>query len=159
MELTYTKFFDPIPAAEKGVELANMHVAAQFAAQAKALAPVDFGQLRNAIMYRTSVVEGGFNERGGGSTSIRKSKKAKGNATAEKKIDARPRKGEAFVGINLDHAIYQEFGTRFQAPQPYLRPAIAIYVYGRAAKDVAEDIDKEMKLGVLKGGQTRVKFY
>jgi HK97 gp10 family phage protein len=30
----------------------------------------------------------------------------------------------ALVGTNIDYAIYQEFGTRYMAAQPFLRPAI-----------------------------------
>jgi len=29
-----------------------------------------------------------------------------------------------FVGSNVDYAIYQELGTRFQRAQPFLRPAL-----------------------------------
>jgi HK97 gp10 family phage protein len=29
------------------------------------------------------------------------------------------------VGTNVDYALYVEFGTRFQAPQPFMRPALA----------------------------------
>lgn len=29
-----------------------------------------------------------------------------------------------FVGTNVEYAIYQEFGTRYQRGQPYLRPAL-----------------------------------
>jgi HK97 gp10 family phage protein len=31
----------------------------------------------------------------------------------------------ALVGSNVEYAGYVEFGTRFMAPQPYLRPALA----------------------------------
>lgn len=31
----------------------------------------------------------------------------------------------AIIGTSVHYAIYQEFGTRFQAPQPFLRPALA----------------------------------
>lgn len=30
----------------------------------------------------------------------------------------------AFIGTNVEYAIYQELGTKFQRPQPYLRPAL-----------------------------------
>lgn len=30
----------------------------------------------------------------------------------------------AFVGTNVEYAIFVELGTRFQRPQPYLRPAL-----------------------------------
>lgn len=29
------------------------------------------------------------------------------------------------IGTNVEYATYQEFGTRFMPPQPYLRPAFA----------------------------------
>jgi len=30
----------------------------------------------------------------------------------------------AFIGTNVDYAIYQEFGTRYQRGTPFLRPAL-----------------------------------
>jgi HK97 gp10 family phage protein len=32
------------------------------------------------------------------------------------------------IGTNVEYAIYQEFGTRYMAAQPFLRPAVAIGV-------------------------------
>ena len=82
-------------------------------AQAKRLAPVDNGQLRNSIMYKTGEREkGGFNDSGG--------------KTAEIELQSVPKKGQAFVGSNLDYSVYQEFGTRKMPPQPFLRPAGAL---------------------------------
>ena len=57
-------------------------------ADAKTLAPVDTGNLRNSIT-----------------------------------TDARQGDLVAVVEATADYAAHQEFGTRFQRPQPYMRPA------------------------------------
>ena len=57
-------------------------------ADAKTLAPVDTGNLRNSIT-----------------------------------TDARQGDLVAVVEATADYAVHQEFGTRFQRPQPYMRPA------------------------------------
>lgn len=146
-ELYYKQFFDPKIAVKKGNEAAILKMAALLTAQAKSLAPVDMGQLRNSIMYRTPAGEGGFNDGG--------------RQKSDRKIDSRPSPGSAFVGINLDYAIYQEFGTRKMKAQPYMRPAIALVVYGRAKQVVAEEINREVAFGSLskQGAKGRVKFY
>jgi HK97 gp10 family phage protein len=75
------------------------------ATQAKALSPVDTGQLRNSIGYILNNRESGLFEKG------------------EKQISSKPDKGNAHVGSASDHAIFQEFGTVKQVAQPFLRPA------------------------------------
>ena len=55
----------------------------------------------------------------------------------------------AIVGTNLEYAIYQEFGTRKMAAQPFLRPAAYVAGNPGTAKKVAESLNREMK------GQTK----
>ena len=69
--------------------------------RAKLRAPVDTARLRNSISYKTF-------ER---------------NKNNDKPTSLVPTQFEGYVGTNVDYAIYQEFGTRFQAPQSFLRPA------------------------------------
>ena len=73
-------------------------------------------------------------------------------------LDVNPAKGEGYVGSMLDYAVYQEFGTRYMKPQPFLRPAIARVVYGTSTKEVIRKIMKEELKGALDGGE-RVKFF
>lgn len=82
--------------------------------QAALLAPVDTGQLANSLMWKVKSEEGGFNEaqRGQGLT-----------ASEGDKLSIRPGDKEGFVGTNIQHGVYQEFGTRYQPAQPFLRPA------------------------------------
>jgi HK97 gp10 family phage protein len=61
--------------------------------------------------------------------------------------------GEALVGSILEYAPYVEFGTRKQAPQPFLRPSIAIIRDGKKAKNILKKILEEQANGVLKEGQ------
>jgi HK97 gp10 family phage protein len=83
--------------------------------QAKLLAPVDKGQLRGSVTTQS---------RDQGTDVI-------SPALDSDKID-KPREDlEVFVGSALEHAIYQEFGTKFMNAQPYLRPAFNL-VQGQA---------------------------
>lgn len=108
------------------------------------LAPVDMGQLRNSIMYKTPVTSGGFNDGSG--------------EPAPKQITVIPREDEAYVGTNLEYAPYQEFGTRKMAPQPFLRPAIDVVVKGTSIGLVLIKIEQETMRGALKKGQKRETF-
>jgi HK97 gp10 family phage protein len=86
-------------------------------AQAKLLAPVDKGRLRDSITTQWQT---------GGSSP---------GATAQAEdVISKPSSGAA-VGTNVDYAEYQEYGTTRSAAQPYMRPAIDI-VSGRAVRIV-----------------------
>ena len=126
-----------IKALEKGTEAGILETCIRVTNQAVALAPVDKGQLKNSIVYATSLMS-----TSSGSGSI---------------IEGEPDKGEGFVGSNLDYATYQEFGTRYMAPQPFLRPSIAL-VYGADKNDIINRIRKETERGPLKEGQKREDF-
>lgn len=114
-------------------------------AEATQLAPVDFGQLRNSIMWRTSWnnEEDGFNDKGGDS------------APSSAKLDARFIKSiEGVVGSNLEYAPYQEFGTRYMPAQPYLRPAVDV-VKGANASQIANKWGNEAMKNAYKRGRRR----
>ena len=114
--------------------------------EAKSLCPVAFengGRLKNSIMYRTKFQEGLFNNESGPS--------------APKKLDSRPKENEGYIGSNLEYAVYQEFGTRYMAPQPYLRPA-GLIVKGTGAGEVIKRIKEETERGVLRAGMKRENF-
>ncbi len=138
----------PLKGLKEGNEATLEAVAALVTAQAKVLAPVNKqpgmgGQLRNSIMWKTNRDSGGFND---GSGDV-----------AQEEISVLPKPDEAYVGVNLNYAIYQEFGTRYMAPNPYLRPAIAIILGGKA-KNIMKRINEERMRGALKEGQKRETF-
>lgn len=135
---------NPVIAGTIGVEAGNLAIAINVTAQSKALAPVDTGQLRNSIMYIAPSLTGGRNDSPGKKSS--------------KEITVSPKHGEVYVGANLDHAVYQEFGTRKMAPQPFLRPAIDQIVKGTYWDDVLMKIEQEQMRGALKRGQKREQF-
>ena len=115
-------------------------------AEAKFLCPVALkngGRLRNSLMYRTKFQDGMLNDSDG--------------MSAPKKLDIQPKENEGYVGSNLDYAVYQEFGTRRTAPQPFLRPA-ALIVKGAKSNEVIKRIKEETERGVLKAGMKRETF-
>ena len=124
-------------------EKAVLKLAAKATAQAKSLANVDTGRMRNSIMYRTSTTEGGFNTSGG--------------EKADKTITVKPAKYSAYVGTNLFYAPYMEFGTRRMAPHPFLRPAILLVSGQRGRDEVAAMIREELRRGPL--GQDRKSVF
>ena len=140
-KLTVTKNGDVGKGSDSGIDLAILKTIIQVANQAKRLAPVGLGQLRNSIMWKTDDEDGGLND-GDGEQALTP-------------LSVSPREHEGYVGANLLHAIYQEFGTRNMSAQPYLRIAIDIVInnasYDTAiAKVVAEEMQKEMSKGVRK---------
>jgi HK97 gp10 family phage protein len=121
-------------------------IAIKIAARAKALAPVAKGRLRNSLMWRVGHEEGGFNDSSG--------------ETANKQITVHPTKdSEGYVGSNLSYAIYQEFGTRKMAPQPFFRPAVALVMTEQTKAEIKKMIDDEHILGKLEEGKIRESFY
>ena len=106
------------------------------AAQAKALAPVALkngGQLRNSIMWKTHKKDGGLNDSGG--------------VKASAKLNEKPKTNEALIGSNLLYSIYQEFGTRRMAPQPFLRPAAETLGIGQIVTSYDKEVTKALKTG------------
>lgn len=100
---------------------------------AKSISPVDDGRLRNSIMWSVPQLKGGFNNSAG--------------EKADKEITPKPQKLEGYVGSNTEYSIYQEFGTRHMAAQPYLRPAIEFVRTGdktEILKRMREEAEKEI---------------
>ena len=147
MPIFIKKFGNPLEAIRNGAFKGNIEIATKVTAQTKALAPVaqEFGgTLRNSYMWKTSKIEGGFNDSSG--------------QKATRKISVKPSLFQAYVGSALNYAIYQEFGTRKMAPQPHLIPSISLVVKGRSIKEVLKKIQEEEMKGALKKGVKRVKF-
>jgi len=131
--------FGNIPeAVQEGSGKAILELVTRVTAQAKALAPVDKGQLRNSIMGRTQLEDIGFNDGSG--------------ERAPLKILEKANAGQGLVGTAVLHGIYQEFGTRFTRAQPYLRPAVDIEANGTKAKTAVlkaqnDSVKKEARSG------------
>lgn len=129
-ELRITKNEFARDGAEESIKAAIVQTMIRVRAEAVQLAPADTGQLRNSIMWRKGWTadafsfprEGGFNDAGG--------------QQATQKITS-PNGLEGFVGSAVQHATYQEFGTRYQPAQPYMRPA-ADAIRGFDASQIAE---------------------
>lgn len=129
-----------------GTEKSILSLAMKTTAQAKLLCPVDNGPLRNSIMWKMKNANGGFNENSG--------------KPAQNKINVNLADNhEAFIGSNIKYAIYQEFGTRYMGPQPFLRPAIARIVLGKGKDEIKAILTREMELGKLELGQIRESFF
>ena len=93
-----------------GTNLSSYQTAILVSNQAKALAPADTGLLRNSIMaISANFRKNGFNNGSG--------------EQASKPLTEKPKARTAHVGTAVDYAIWVEFGTSHQAPQPWLRPA------------------------------------
>lgn len=108
-----------ISALTEGTEDGIIKIANKLVNQAKANANFkkgyQTGQTRAGIMYRTSKDDGGFEPKG------------------ETKLSTRAGKNEAIVGVNNNHALYLEFGTRHMDSQPFLRPAFDVVTRGKNA--------------------------
>lgn len=138
------KHGDAKAAVREGTKAGMIDCAIKVVSQAKAITPVQKGRLRNSIMWKSSDKEGGLNNGGG----------AKAPA-----LDSKAGDMEVLVGSNVEYSTYQEFGTRYMAPQPFLRPSIAIHGHGKDAAETMKKRAQEVMKGKLEEGQDRVKFF
>lgn len=99
-----------IKLVNKGVDNGLLEVAINVTSQAKSLANFNKG-------YQTGQTKAGL---------MWKGKEKSGGKTAGDDLTEKPKALEYVVGVNNDHAIYPEFGTRNMDAQPYLRPAVDI---------------------------------
>lgn len=115
-------------------------------AQAKLLCPVDEGQLRNSISYSApnkngNEITGGLNDASG--------------EQAEKPIEVKAKNGVGYVGSNVDHMTYIEFGTVNMAAQPTLRPAVEL-TFGRSLNEVFKDMGTSYSDALKRGKAKKV---
>ena len=136
MSVDFYKFGDPLKGAEKGLEEIVLIKAIKITAEAKSRAPYDDGILRGSIMYRTAKKVGGHEK--GPTISL-------------------PGKALAVVGSALYYALYQEFGTRYMPPQPFLRPAIALHGFNKDLAEVTAKLNEAMKASLKT--RFKVKFF
>jgi HK97 gp10 family phage protein len=117
-----------------------LEVGMRIANQAKALAPVDYGQLRNSLSVTSKKGENLLLNDDGPSTKPLKH-------TPEKTAEALNRRGltgnEVYVGTNVEHAVHMEYGTTTAKAQPFLRPSVDIIVKGRDAEEVMKELNDE----------------
>lgn len=136
VDVKRTRYGNVKSAVADGKAISNLMIGAAIASQAKLLAPVDYGQLRNSL-----------------SASNLKETKLLNNMPGEKAeaLDTQGLKGdEVYAGSNSDHAIFQEYGTVKQPAQPFLRPAMESVVLRKEPAEIfakygREAMDRELK--------------
>jgi HK97 gp10 family phage protein len=133
-----TKYGNVKTAVANGKGISNLMIGAAIASQAKLLAPVDYGQLRNSLSASNTSRTEMLNNMAG--------EKAEALDTQGLKDD------EVYVGSNSDHAIFQEYGTVKQPAQPFLRPAMEAVVQRKDPAEIfakygREAMDRELKRG------------
>lgn len=85
---------------------------------AQELAPYDTGFLRGSVRVSTQAMPPINPEKGTGSLPF-----GEGNVTAT--IAGAQLGDTLFVGFTANYAVYQEYGTKFMRPQPFVGPAVA----------------------------------
>ena len=128
-KMTRQRHGDPVNAVKNATEKSNLQIAVEVAAQAKLLAPVRYGQLRNAISASNTKTTMLLNDNPGD----------KGEPLSTKGL----RGDEAYVGANVEHAVYQEYGTKRTRAQPFLRPAVEIVTQGSKVADIVRKYGRE----------------
>ena len=131
-----TKYGNVKTAVANGKGISNLMIGAAIASQAKLLAPVDYGQLRNSLSASNTSKTEMLNNMAG--------EKAEALDTQGLKDD------EVYAGSNSDHAIFQEYGTVKQPAQPYLRPAMEAIVQRKEPAEIfakygREAMERELK--------------
>jgi HK97 gp10 family phage protein len=132
-------------AIKKTVKDSNLALGAEIASQAKVLAPVDLGQLRNSISASNLSQTVLLNDKDG--------EKADALETTGLKD------GEVYVGSNSDHALFQEYGTIKQPAQPFLRPSAELKAKGANVADIVKTYNAKAMKEELKQRKTTVKNY
>ena len=143
--ITKIKHGDVLKAVAKTVKDSNLMLGAQIASQAKALAPVDLGQLRNSISASSLSQTVLLNNKGG--------EKADALETTGLKD------GEVYVGSNSDHALFQEYGTIKQPAQPFLRPSAELKAKGANVADIVKTYNAKAMKEELKQRKKEAKTY
>lgn len=146
------KYGNPKDAVDKAKKVGNFEVGFAIASQAKLLAPVDYGQLRNSISASSRTQTRGLNDR-------RFTPKSTPMETGEP-LDTSELKGdEVIAGTNSDHAIFMEYGTIKLPAQPFLRPSVELIIDRKQASDIVakyckDEMDKELKKRILEKSKT-----
>jgi len=136
VDVKRTKYGNVKSAVADGKAISNLMIGVAIASQAKLLAPVDYGQLRNSLSASNTSRTELLNNMAG--------EKAEALDTQGLKDD------EVYAGSNSDHAIFQEYGTVKQPAQPFLRPAMEAIVQRKDPAEIfakygREAMDRELK--------------
>jgi len=126
-------------AVANGKEITNLMIGAAIASQAKLLAPVDLGQLRNSLSASNLRETKLLNNMQG--------EQAEGLKTDGLKGD------EVYVGSNTDHTVAQEYGVgeRNMIAQPFLRPAMESVVMRKEPAEIYEKYGRQAMEKEFKG--------
>jgi HK97 gp10 family phage protein len=139
VDVKRTKYGNVKSAVADGKAISNLMIGAAIASQAKLLAPVDYGQLRNSLSASNTSRTELLNNMAG--------EKAEALDTQGLKED------EVYAGSNSDHAIFQEYGTVKQPAQPFLRPAMEAIVQRKDPAEIFAKYGREAMERELKGGR------
>lgn len=139
VDVKRTKYGNVKSAVADGKAISNLMIGAAIASQAKLLAPVDYGQLRNSLSASNTSKTELLNNMAG--------EKAEALDTQGLKDD------EVYAGSNSDHATFQEYGTVRQPAQPYLRPAMEAIVQRKEPAEIFAKYGREAMERELKGGR------
>ena len=123
------KYGDPKKAVKLALNPSSLNIGVAIASQAKLLAPVDHGQLRNSISVST------LNE----TKLLNDGRFSPKNSPMEyaEELDTQGLKSsEAYVGTNSDHAIHMEYGTVKVVAQPFLRPSAELIAGGETPANI-----------------------
>lgn len=132
MSVEVIEFGNVPDAVRDGNENAILELVTRVTSTAKNLAPVDTGQLKGSIMGKVKGAEYGH--------------------TGGPMISERPKEGEGYVGTAVLHGIYNEFGTRNLAAQPFLRPAVATEANGLKSSYIVKKLQIDaIRKGMAKG--------
>ena len=131
------KYGNPKDAVDNSVRMSNMQIGVAIASQAKLLAPVDMGQLRNSLSAISFDEMELLNDSDG--------EKAKQLSTLGLKD------GEVYAGSNSDHATFQEYGTVRQPAQPFLRPSVELVVQQKKPAEIVEKYGRQAMEKEFKG--------
>ena len=113
---------DPLTIVKNVTSKSNLALGAELVAQAKLLAPVDTGQLRNSLSATSPKRE---------NLLLNDSEGEKG-----KPLDVSGIQKDEVFRTSSDHAVFQEFGTKYQPAQPFLRPAEEIVIQKKELADI-----------------------
>jgi HK97 gp10 family phage protein len=126
---TRVSYGDPRKAVDKAVVKSSLALGTAIAAQAKLLAPVDQGQLRNSLS----------------ASNLRDTKLL--NTQPGEQAEPLDTKGlkddQVYVGSNSDHNIFLEYGTIKMVAQPYLRPSAELIVNNKSIESIFKEFGAE----------------
>lgn len=107
-------------AVEKATKVALMAGIIDMHGQAVELAPVDYGNLKGSLSWTVGGEVGGLNSKGGKPPKRTPAKLA----TAKDGIGVTNETDTAYLGTNVEYAVYMEYGTvNIPGGRPFLRPA------------------------------------